>query len=170
MFLIMLTILDDPQTRSHDTGKKVNEISHAARYPVGSTVQRAPPADWFIPTPTQLLWEAFSHTFTERRLFVHMAVKLFPPLPLPRLNWGNVELTKLTKQQNGSSKMSLNTLVIGVEYTIGRLSFTQLFTSVIGIPILWSVLWSGRSVDQMVRMWMRPSFPYYNPTDIVPFK
>ena len=73
-----------------------------------------PQADLFIPTPSRLLWEAFSHaTITARRPFVHIstcAVARYSFIQLSEL-WqcGMNEIAKASKRQQEDSNMgSLN--------------------------------------------------------------
>ena len=74
-----------------DREKQLKVCSYIVQYPVCWTIQSGlhftPLADLFIPTPTQLLWEAFSHTaITARRLFIHIfhycLTHIFPPLSI----------------------------------------------------------------------------------------
>ena len=55
-------------------------LSYIARYPVKAlyTSPPPPPADLFIPTPTRLLWEAFSHSaINARRLFADISTTVY---------------------------------------------------------------------------------------------
>ena len=64
-------------TLHEDTIIKVKVCSYIARYPVHRTAQSAlhfTPWHLFIPRPSQLLWEVFSHAaIAARRLFVHIS-------------------------------------------------------------------------------------------------
>ena len=66
-----------------------------------------PLAEIFIPTPSQLLWEAFSHAaITARRLFVQMSVYVCIQAVIYTAELtGNVGLTKLPELRNGSKRV-----------------------------------------------------------------
>ena len=78
---------------------------HIARYPL-KALYTSLPADLFLPTRTQLLWEAFSHAAITAQIslvyiYSHACILVYPPLSIVRYSF--IQLSEL--EQRGVNKI-----------------------------------------------------------------